>query len=65
MRRLSVRPRVWFDLAQVRQAIETSFSQLWYKFLDRVFSRSWRGWWNTIQLKVIHYNLYQAGILSV
>src|SRR3954471_9664116 len=52
-------------LAQVRQAIETSFSHLWYKFLDRVFSRSWRGLWNTIQLKIIHYNLCQAGVLSV
>lgn len=51
-------------LAQVRQAIETSFSQLWYKSLDRVFSRSWRGLWNTIQLKLIHYNLCQAGVLS-
>ena len=52
-------------LAQVRQAIETSFSQLWYKFLDGVFSRSWRGLWNTVPLKVLHYNLCQAGILSV
>ena len=51
-------------LAQVRQGIETSFSQWWYKFLDRVFSRSWRGLWNTIQLKVIYYNLRQAGFLS-
>ncbi|MBV9679905.1 MAG: IS982 family transposase, partial [Acidobacteriaceae bacterium] len=51
-------------LAQVRQAIETSLSQLWYKFIDRVFSRSWRGLWNTIQLKVIHYNLRHAGVLS-
>ena len=51
-------------LAQVRQAIETSFSQLGYKFLDCVFSRSWRGLWNTIQLKVLHYNLRHAGILS-
>jgi hypothetical protein len=51
-------------LAQVRQAIETSLSQLWYRFLDRLFSRSWRGLWNTIQLKVIHYNLCQAGVLT-
>jgi IS5 family transposase len=51
-------------LAQVRQGIETSFSQLWQRFLDRVFSRSWLGLWNTIQLKVIHYNLCHAGILS-
>jgi len=51
-------------LAQVRQGIETSFSQLWHRFLDRVFSRSWRGLWNTVQLKVIHYNLWHAGVLS-
>jgi IS5 family transposase len=51
-------------LAQVRQGIETSFSQLWHRFLDRVFSRSWRGLWNTVQLKVIHYNLCHAGVLS-
>ena len=51
-------------LAQVRQAVETSFSQLWYKFVDRVFSRSWRGLWNTIQLKVLHYNLRQTGVLT-
>ena len=51
-------------LAQVRQAIETSFSQLWYRFLDRVFSRSWRGLWNTVQLKLIYYNLRHAGVLS-
>jgi hypothetical protein len=29
-----------------------------------VFSRSWLGLWNTIQLKVIHYNLCHAGLLS-
>jgi IS5 family transposase len=51
-------------LAQVRQGIETSFSQWWHRFLDRVFSRSWRGLWNTVQLKVIHYNLCHAGVLS-
>src|SRR3982751_7087159 len=56
-------PEQKFLLAQVRQAIETSFSQLWYKFLDRVYSRSWSGLWNTIQLKVLHYNLRQAGVL--
>ena len=51
-------------LAQVRQGIETSFSQLWHRFLDRVFSRSWRGLWNSVQLKVIHYNLCHANVLS-
>jgi IS5 family transposase len=58
-------PEHKFLLAQVRQAIETSFSQLWYPFLDRIFSRSWRGLWNTVQLKVIYYNLRHAGLLSV
>src|SRR4051812_25699081 len=57
-------PEKNYVLAQVRQAIETSFSQLWYKFIERVFSRSWRGLWNTVQLKVIHYNLCHAGVLS-
>src|SRR3982751_6974093 len=51
-------------LAQVRQGIDTSFSQLWHRFLDRVFSRSWHGLWNTVPLKVLHYNLRHAGVLS-
>ena len=58
-------PHHKFLLSQVRQAIETTFSQLWYKFIDRVFSRSWQGLWNTIKLKVIHYNLCHAGAISV
>lgn len=53
-----------FVLSQVRQGIETTFSQLWRKFVDRVFSRSWHGLWNTIQLKVLYYNLVHAGIVS-
>jgi IS5 family transposase len=57
-------PEKKYLLAQVRQAIETSFPQLWYRFVDRVFSRSWRGLWNTVQLKLIHYNLRHAGFLS-
>ena len=56
-------PERKFLLAQVRQALETWFSQLWYKFVDRVFSRSWRGLWNTMQLKVLHHNLRQLGVL--
>ena len=51
-------------LAQVRQGIETSFPQLWHRFVDRVYSRSWRGLWNTVPLKLIHYNLCQTGVLS-
>src|SRR3954454_10815037 len=57
-------PEKKYLLAQVRQGVETSFSQLWHRFLDRVFSRSWCGLWNTVQLKVLHYNLCQAGVLS-
>jgi len=58
-------PTQKFLLSQVRQAIETSFSQLWHQFIDRVFSRSWNGLWNTIKLKVLFYNVRHAGVLSV
>jgi transposase len=58
-------PEQKFLLSQVRQGVETTFSQLWRQFVDRVFSRSWRGLWNTIQLKVLFYNLVHAGVVSV
>ena len=54
-----------FTLSHVRQGMETTFSQLWWKFVDRVFSRSWHGLWNTIQLQVLYYNLVPAGLVSV
>jgi hypothetical protein len=57
-------PAQRFLLSQLRQGIETTFSQLWRKFVDRVFSRSWHGLWNTLQLKVLSYNLAHAGLLS-
>ena len=50
--------------SRVRQAIETMFSQLWHRFIDRVFSRSWHGLWNTIKLKLLSYNLCHYGIVS-
>jgi transposase len=50
--------------SSVRQGIETLFSQLWRGFIDRVFSRSWQGLWNTIRLKLLNYNLRHTGILS-
>jgi transposase len=56
-------PAQQFLLSQLRQGIETTFSQLWRKFVDRVFSRSWHGLWNTVQLKVLSYNLVHAGLL--
>lgn len=51
-------------ISRVRERVETYFSQLWRAFIDRVYSRSWRGLWNTIELKLIHYNLRHAGLLS-
>ncbi len=47
----------------MRERIETTFSCLWGRFVDRVFSRSFHGLWNTIKLKMLHYNLCLAGIL--
>ena len=52
-------------LSQIRQQVETTFSQLWLKFIDRVFSRSWLGLWNTLQLKVLFYNLRHADVVSM
>lgn len=51
-------------LSQMRQRIETSLSQLWIKFIDRVFSRSWQGLWNTLRLKVLFYNLCHSGAVT-
>ena len=48
----------------VRQGIETLFSQLWHMLIDRVFSRSWQGLWNTIRLHLLHYNLRCTGLIS-
>jgi len=53
-----------FLLSRVRQGVETIFSRWWHQFIDRVFSRSWEGLWNTIKLKVLRYNLVHAGVLS-
>lgn len=53
-----------FLLSQVRQGVETMFSQWWHQFIDRVFGRSWNGLRNTLKLKVLHYNLVYAGVVS-
>jgi transposase len=50
-------------LATVRAGIETTFSQLWNRFVDRVYWRSWQGLWNTLKLKMLHFNLCNAGLL--
>lgn len=51
-------------ISGLRERIETSFSSLWHRFVDRVFSRSFPGLWNTIQLKILHFNLCQTGMLA-
>ena len=45
--------------------METSSSQLWYKLIDRLFSRSRRRLGNTVPLKITPDNLCQAGVLSI
>jgi hypothetical protein len=51
-------------ISSLRERVETTFSELWARFVDRVFSRSWHGLWSTIKLKMLHYNLCRAGLLS-
>jgi len=50
-------------ISSVRERVETTFSQLWTHFVDRVFSRSWNGLWNTIKLKIVFHNLCRAGTI--
>lgn len=49
---------------QIRKRIETTFSQLWRQWLDRVFSRSFAGLWSTLLLKMVHHNLRIAKVLT-
>jgi hypothetical protein len=51
-------------ISSLRERIETTFSSLWNRFVDRVFSRSFPGLWSAIQLKILHFNLCHAGILT-
>lgn len=51
-------------ISTLRQGIEMTFSQLWDQFIDRVYSRSWLGLWNAIQLKLINYQLRHSGLLA-
>ena len=51
-------------VCSLRERVETTFSQLWSRFVDRVFSRSWNGLWNTIKLKLLHLNLCLNGIIE-
>ena len=51
-------------ISSVRERIETVFSCLWQRFVDRVFSRSFEGFWSAIKVKMLHYNLCRAAILQ-
>jgi transposase len=51
------------QISSLRERVETTFSGLWWRFADRVFSRSWEGLWNTLKLKMLHYNLCRVGVL--
>jgi len=50
-------------VSSLRERIETSFSSLWQRFVDRNLSRSWQGLWSTLKLKMLHFNLCRAGFL--
>lgn len=50
-------------ISAVRERVETTFSALWARFIDRVGSRSWEGLWGTIKLKLLHHNLCLAGLI--
>jgi len=51
--------------SKIRSRVETTFSQLWARFTDRVYSRSWLGLWNTLLLKMLECKLCQANILPI
>lgn len=51
-------------ISSLRERIETTNSGLWNRFVDRVFSRSFAGLWSVIKLKMLHFNLCQAGMLG-
>jgi transposase len=50
-------------ISSLRERVETTFSALWTRFIDRVLSRSWEGLWNTLKLKMLHHNLCLARII--
>ena len=50
-------------ISSLRERVETCFSGLWRRFVDRVYSRSFAGLWNAVKLKMLHYNLCHNGFL--
>ena len=51
-------------ISSLRERIETTFSQLADRFIDRVRSRSFQGLWSATLLKMLHLNLCKTGILN-
>lgn len=51
--------------SKLRNRVETTFSELWRRFTDRVYSRSWLGLWNTLLLKMFECKLCQTNILPI
>ncbi|WP_251942285.1 transposase [Salinibacter ruber] len=51
-------------VSRARQQAESSFSGLWRRFSNRVYARSWHGLWTSLLLKVLHFNLDRADIVS-
>lgn len=51
-------------VSSLRERIETTFSQLHDRFVDRVYSRSFHGLWNAVKLKILHLNFCNAGLLQ-
>jgi hypothetical protein len=51
-------------VSRARQQGESSLSGLWRRFIDRVYARSWHGLWTSLLLKILHFNLKRAGIVS-
>jgi hypothetical protein len=57
-------PRLKIIHSKVRERVEGVFSSLWERFATRVYSRSWRGLWNTLKLKMLDYKLCFANLIS-
>lgn len=51
-------------ISTLRQAVETTFSQQWNQFIDRVYSRAWLELWNTVMLKLISKQWRHSGLLA-
>lgn len=50
-------------LCTVRQRVETTFSQLWERFITRIYARSWHGMFASTQLKMLDFALSHGGYI--